>query len=186
MSAFVVSDPRRHWTWTMEGVSIGGHPVAEATIEPNLPTPDQVLLDALRRRRADLLDSMSALERALAAPAPGRLGAWAERVHVALVELSADFREHVDITESPSGLYHELLTTAPRLSNAVARLIREHAHIADLVEDLLMCASGPDVTDVDSVRDLGVALLGTLARHRQRGSDLLFEAYSVDVGGDET
>jgi hypothetical protein len=170
----------------MEGVSIGGLLVAEAAMEPNVPTPDQVLLDALRRRRADLLDSMSALERALAAPAPGRLGAWTERVHVALVELSADFREHIDITESPDGLYRELLTTAPRLSNAVNRLIREHAQIADLVDDLLAHASGPLVDDVDSVRDLGVVLLGKLAGHRQRGSDLLFEAYSVDVGGDET
>jgi hypothetical protein len=170
----------------MGGVSIGGLLVAEAAMEPNVPTPDQVLLDELRRRRADLLDSMSAVERALAAPAPGRLGAWAERVNVALVELTADFREHIDITESPGGLYRELLMTAPRLSNAVDRLIREHAQIADLVDDLLACARPPDVNDVDSVRDLGVALLGKLARHRQRGSDLLFEAYSVDVGGDET
>jgi hypothetical protein len=124
-------------------------------MEPNVPTPDQVLLDALRRRRADLRDSMNALEQALAGPAPGRLGAWAQRVHVALVELSADFREHVDITESPSGLYRGLLMTAPRLSNAVDRLIREHAQIADLADDLLAHASGPDV-DVDSVRDLAL------------------------------
>jgi hypothetical protein len=102
------------------------------------------------------------------------------------VELSADFREHIDITESPSGLYHALLVTAPRLSNAVNRLIREHAQITDLVDDLLALANGPDVDDVEAVRDLGVALLGRLARHRQHGSDLLYEAYSVDVGGDET
>ena len=170
----------------MEGVSIGGRPLAEAAMEPSVPTPDQVLLEALRRRRADLLDSMTAVELALAAPAPGRLRAWTQRVHVALVELSADFREHIDITESPSGLYRGLLVTAPRLSNAVNRLIREHAQIAALVDDLLARTSGPDVDDVDAVRDLGVALLGTLARHRQHGSDLLYEAYSVDVGGDET
>jgi hypothetical protein len=170
----------------MGRVSIGGRRLAEAAMEPNVPTPDQVLLETLRRRRADLRDSMIALEHALAAPAPGRLAAWAQRVHVALVELSADFREHIDITESPSGLYRGLLTTAPRLSNAVDRLIREHAQITDLVDDLLARASGPDVPDVDSVRDLGVALLGRLARHRQHGSDLLYEAYSVDVGGDET
>lgn len=153
-------------------------------MEPNVPTPDHVLLDELRRRRADLRDSMSALEQALAGPAPGRLGAWTQRVHVALVELSADFREHVEITESPSGLYRGLLMTAPRLSSAVDGLIREHAQIADLVDDLLARTSGPDANDVDSVRDLGVALLGRLARHRQLGSDLLFEAYSVDVGGE--
>jgi hypothetical protein len=37
---------------------------------------------------------------------------------------------------------------------------------------------------VDSVRDLGTALLGRLVRHRQRGSDLVFEAYEVDIGGE--
>src|SRR5215211_6975403 len=105
-----------------EGVSIGGHNLAEASMEPSVPTPEQVLLEALRRHRAELRESMSALEQALAAPAPGRLDAWAQRVHVALVELSADFREHIDVTEGPSGLYRGLLTTAPRLSKAVARL----------------------------------------------------------------
>lgn len=153
-------------------------------MEPSVPTPAQDLLEALRRRRAELRGSMSALEQALAAPAPGRLGAWAQRVHVALVELSADFREHIDITEGPSGLYRGLLTTAPRLSNTVARLTREHAQIRHLVEDLLARASEPDVNDVDHVRDLGTALLGRLVRHRQRGSDLVFEAYSVDIGGE--
>jgi hypothetical protein len=49
------------------------------------PTDDQAN-EALRVRRAERRESMSALERALAAPAPRRLGAWTERIHVALVE----------------------------------------------------------------------------------------------------
>jgi hypothetical protein len=177
-------DPRGLWTRNREGVSIEGRTLAEAAMEPDVPTPDQALLEALRHKRADLRDSMSALEHALAAPAPGRPGAWAERVHVALVELSADFREHVDITESPSGLYQRLRMTAPRLSNAVARLTSEHTQIADLVDDLLGRVNGPDGQDVDPVRDLGMALLGRLARHRQHGSDLVYEAYAVDIGGE--
>jgi hypothetical protein len=153
-------------------------------MEPSVPTPAQDLFEALRRRRATLRGSMSALEHALAAPAPGRQGAWAQRVRVALVEVSADFREHIDITEGPSGLYRGLLTTAPRLSNMVARLTSEHTEIRNLVEDLLARANGPEVNDVDHVRDLGTALLSALAHHRQRGSDLVFEAYSVDIGGE--
>jgi hypothetical protein len=153
-------------------------------MEPSPPTPEQVFLEALRRQRAELRESMNALEQALAAPAPGRLGAWAQRVHVALVELSADLREHIDITEGPDGLYGGLLTTAPRLSNAIARLTREHAQIRDLVDDLLARVSGPGVNDADPVRDLGTALLGRLVRHRQRGSDLIYEAYDADIGGE--
>jgi len=153
-------------------------------MDPGPPTPPQDLLEALRQRRADLRTSMSALEKALATAAPGRLDAWAQRVHVALAELSADFREHIDITEGPGGLYQGLLTSAPRLSNTVDRLTREHAQIRVLIEDLLGCAGGPDVSNVDHVRDLSVQLLGKLAHHRQRGSDLVFEAYSVDIGGE--
>jgi hypothetical protein len=121
----------------------------------------------------------------LAAPAPGRQAHWAERVHVALVELSADFGAHIDITEGPHGRYHELLTTAPRLSGAVARLTREHALIRDLLDNLLACVSEADINmDVDTVRDRGTALLGQLVRHRQRGSDLIYEAYSAEIGGE--
>jgi hypothetical protein len=96
-------------------------------MEPTSSTPDQAFLKEVRRRRAELLESMRAVEQALAAPAPGRHAHWAERVYVALVELSADFGEHIDITEGPDGLYRELLNTAPRLSGPVARSARQGA-----------------------------------------------------------
>lgn len=154
-------------------------------MEPTSSTPDHAFLEELRRRRAELLESMSAVEQALAAPVPGREARWAERVHVALVELSADFREHIDITEGPNGLYRELLTTAPRLSGAVARLTGEHALIEDLINELLACVGEPELSeDVDTVRERGTALLAELARHRQRGSDLVYEAYASDIGGE--
>jgi hypothetical protein len=37
---------------------------------------------------------------------------------------------------------------------------------------------------VDKIRDLGTLLLGVLVRHRQRGSDLVYEAYELDLGGE--
>ena len=147
-------------------------------------TPDQALLEALRRQRAELRQSMSALELALARPVPGRRMPWAERVHVALVEMSADLREHIDVTEGDSGLYVDILATAPRLSGAVARLTREHTQISDLVEDLLARTSSPEREPVDEVRALCTTLLGLLVSHRQRGSDLVYEAYEFDVGGE--
>jgi hypothetical protein len=154
-------------------------------MEPTSITPEQAFLAKVRRRRAELLESMRAVEQALAAPAPGREQRWVERVHVALVELSADFREHIELTEGPHGLYGGLLTTAPRLSGAVARLTREHAAIQEGIGDLLARADAPDATeDVDTVRERGTALLARLLRHRQRGSDLVYEAYSVEIGGE--
>jgi hypothetical protein len=154
-------------------------------MDRNSSAPEQALLDELRRRRAELLESMRAVEQALAAPAPGRQAHWAERVHVALVELDADFREHIDITEGPHGLYRELLGTAPRLDSAVSRLTRDHARIKAHIDDLVALAGAPDIAeDVDKVRELGTALLAGLLRHRQQGSDLVFEAYQSDIGGE--
>ncbi len=151
---------------------------------PSSSTPDQALLEALRRQRAELRGSMSALEFALAGPVLGAQVRWSERVHVALVELSADLREHIDVTEGPGGLYVDLLATTPRLSGAVSRLTREHRQISDLVDDLLTRVRAPAGEDVDQVRDLGTRLLGLLVRHRQLGSDLVYEAYELDIGGE--
>ncbi len=154
-------------------------------MEPSSPASDEALLEELRRHRAELRESMSALEGALAAPAVSDLERWAQRVHVAVVELAGDFRQHVDITEAPDGLHREVLEASPRLSGAVATLTHEHVLIRGQVDSLLSRVEPSGVSgDVDRVRDLGTALLGRLVRHRQRGSDLVFEAYEFDIGGE--
>jgi hypothetical protein len=142
-------------------------------------------LDALRRVRAELGGSMAALEQALAAPSPGRHSAWAERVDVALVELSADFAEHIAVTEGSGGLHDAVLASAPRLSNSIHRLVGEHGVIKGLTRDLLDRVRPPVAAgDVDGIRELGTALLGRLVRHRQHGADLIHQAYQVDLGGE--
>jgi hypothetical protein len=156
----------------------------EATMATSLSAPELAAFENLRRRRAELRESMSALELALAGPVPSGQLRWGERVNVALVELSADFREHIAITEGPDGLYVDLLATAPRLCDAVARLTQEHLQITDLVDDMLARTSTPGSEDVDEVRGLGTTLLGLLVSHRQRGADLVYEAYEFDVGGE--
>ena len=154
-------------------------------MEANSSSPDRAFLEELRHRRAELRESMGALEDALAAPATGDPARWAQRVHVALVELAGDFREHIEITEGPGGLYRDLLTSSPRLSDAVARLTREHGLMSAQVDGLMARVTVPDVIEgVDSVRELGTALLGRLVRHRQQGADLVFEAYEFDIGGE--
>ena len=142
-------------------------------------------LDALRRLRAELRGSMAALEQALAAPTPGRHAAWAEQVDAALAVLSADFGEHVAVTEGPDGTHDAVLATAPRLSNRVRHLVAEHALITGVVGDLLDRVRPPVAAgEVDAIRDLGTALLGRLALHRQHGADLIYQAYQVDLGGE--
>lgn len=69
-------------------------------MDPNSSISDHALLEELRRHRAELRESMSAPEGALAAPAAADQARWAQRVHVALVELSGDF---VRTSTSPRG-----------------------------------------------------------------------------------
>jgi hypothetical protein len=147
------------------------------------PGSDRELLEELRRHRAELRESMSALEDALASPAVSDGSRWTQRVEAALAEVAGDFRAHVDITEGPSGLHVELLEASPRLAGAVADLTRDHLLIGGRIDDLLTRVAGPDGT-ADDVRTAATALLGRLVRHRQRGADLVFEAYEFDIGGE--
>ena len=149
------------------------------------PTTDRTYLEELGRRRAALRDSMGALENALAAPVNAHRGRWVERVEVALVELAADLRRHVEVTEGPGGLHRDILATAPRLSGAVARLAEDHRALIARVEELIDEVQALDRVDPDMVRILGTALLGRLVRHRQHGADLVFEAYELDLGGED-
>ena len=148
------------------------------------PTALEFDLETARQHRAELRESISALEQALAAPAPGRGDAWCERVHVALVELSADLRAHVEITVGADGMYSAVLAGSPRLSHAVAQLSAEQKLATRALDDLLGYACDPEV-DVERVRQLGTVLLGRLIRLRQRGADLVYEAYHSDIGGED-
>ena len=160
---------------------------------------DNYDLVEVRRQRAELLESITALEQALAAPAPGRQMHWAERVSAALLELSGDFRDHVGLTEGPDGLYSRMISSSPRLVHNVERLTREHVTLTAKIAELLTLlgrADGafaqadpmladPALGDTDEVRERGNKLLGALIRHRQRGSDLIYDAYSLDIGGQD-
>lgn len=156
-------------------------------------------LTELRRHRAELLESITALEQALAAPVPGRQMHWAERVSAALLELSGDFRDHVGLTEGPTGLYTNVIRSSPRLTFAVDRLTREHETLTGLIAELITLVgkadgsfaqadpmiNDPALGDPDEVREHGNKLLAVLIRHRQRGADLVYEAYSLDIGGQD-
>lgn len=143
---------------------------------------DRDLGTTLRQRRVELRAAMSDLELALAAPSNGQAGRWAEQVRAAVRGLQVGLREHIAVTEGPDGLHRELVVAAPRLSGPVAQLTAEHETMQEQVGALLDLVGGPDV-DVRAVRDAGTAVLNLLMGHRQRGADLVYEAYEFDVGG---
>jgi hypothetical protein len=150
-------------------------------IQPHIIRTD---LDAVRIRRAELRDTLDTLERALAAPALGRDVVWGEVVHEAVVALADDFVAHVEVTEGPGGLHQSILAGDLRLANAVNALTAEHKQIAAEIASLV-ADSAPPVTaqDVADLREGATRALGHLIRHRQRGADLVYEAYQTDIGG---
>ena len=110
---------------------------------------------------------------------------WRRRVRAALTELAHDLRDHVELTEGPGGLYEDLRRSAPRLSRKVEQQLADHEVVLAEVERLLG-ERDEGLADPESVaahREAATALVGVLVRHRQRGSDLVWEAYDLDLGG---
>lgn len=143
------------------------------------------VLHAARESREELLRALVALERAIAAPAAGRTAEWLTVVFGALLRLRQAFDQHVVETEGPDALFDEILAAQPRLSHSVKTLADEHAQIRETVDELLgvvheLSQDGPRA---EEVREAILALILALARHRQRGADLVYEAYAVDIGG---
>jgi len=162
-------------------------------IEPGVDSEAEHL-EKLRLRRAELVESINTLQQALVAPVPSGPIRWVQNVSAALLELSADFRDHVELTEGPTGLYARVNRSSPRLSHQVDRLTQDHKTLTELISELLTLvgkaagqfARGDSMRDdVDEVRERGTALISALVRHRQRASDLMYEGYSVDIGGQD-
>ena len=139
---------------------------------------------AARGRRERLRDCMADLERAIAAPAPGREKAWREALVPVLDELAVAFDHHVAETEESGGLLEQIVTDAPRLAHAVDGLREHHREVAGDIADLRdgTASPGEGVADPAALRTAVLELLGGLARHRQLGADLVYEAYQVDLG----
>ena len=105
---------------------------------------------------------------------------WRRAVEESLTGLRAAIDAHVTEVEGPEGLLAQLVTDAPRLSNEVELMKREHALL--LVDTDVILADVENAEPVD-IRDRAMSLLRDLVTHRQTGADLVYEAYSTDIGG---
>jgi hypothetical protein len=143
-------------------------------------------LGAAGKHRAVLLDAAAGLEFAIASPI-GRGVAWREHVDGELHRLRGALADHTDEVEGDDGLLAEIVQQAPRLSNRVKMMKREHremdAQIGGFIQELGALPPNAGEDHTDEVRDAILELLGRLSRHRQRGADLVYRAYAVDIGG---
>jgi cytochrome b len=140
--------------------------------------------EAVRRRRQDLEEALCSLETAIASPAPGREAEWVQKVRLQLSALAASLDRHIEVTEGSGGLHEDILWTAPRLGAMVLRLCADHRAIRESILALsALSRFAPDDRKlVDEIREAALTLLARLARHRQIGADLIYDAYEVDIG----
>jgi hypothetical protein len=136
-------------------------------------------LEQAKGQRLSLRRAIDEFHDVLGTPA----GAQTERLVPILDHLRVVFGVHVEVTESPGGLYEEILEIAPRLANKISRFKREHVGITRAIRSALDelpagAAISPDLRGrLDHLHEV-------LARHRRRGADLVYEAYEIDIGGE--
>ena len=139
-------------------------------------------LAQVQAQRSGLRESAAAVDEALARPIGAEL--WRERVRTALVELDHDFRDHVELTEREDGLFDVVLAEDTRLSPAVERQREEHRTLSERLAAAVGAVEDDEPpAGLPAFREDVTTLVGHLVRHRQRGNDLIYEAFSVDLGG---
>jgi hypothetical protein len=124
-------------------------------------------VSAAKRRRVELKQAMSDVEVAAAAPAPD--ANWGNALLESLEQLNAALEQHAEEVESAGGLLDEIVDVAPRLHKRVMQQRQEHVVLIDQ-------------TLAGEVRAEVLDALIAIARHRQHGSDLVYDAYMIDIG----
>jgi hypothetical protein len=163
----------------MDAMSIVGNPTPLRPLDDGLDDSSLAVTGW-----TDIRDAVLALEAAVAAPAQGP--GWVMGVGAALQRLAEDLAAHATVEDGPGGVYRRVVGDAPRLAGEVRRLRTEIDEISSLVTWLLaVVAAGPIAQGVDwrlDVREDVNVIIGRLIRHRQSDADLIYEAYTVDVG----
>ena len=136
-------------------------------------------LAAAKRRRVEMKSAVSQVETAAAAPSgsPG----WTDQLLRELDDLRIALEQHIEEVEGHDGLLEELLMFAPRLANKINSIQGEHPELVEQIDrtiEVVKTADEPELARVDVLETLAA-----VARHRQRGADLVYEGYSVDIGG---
>jgi hypothetical protein len=146
---------------------------------------DSAAFHRSRQHRRGVRRASIDLEEALARPAGQEAGHWYGEVAVHVRALAEAFRHHVQQSEGPEGLLPQIVEAQPRLVPAVQAVKREHQVLLDAMSRLEAATDPSQGADEQAVREDVLRLLHDVAVHRQRGSDLIYQAYYVDVeGGD--
>ena len=136
-------------------------------------------LAAATERRVELKDAISAVERAAASPSA--MPSWRDYVLRELETLRLALDRHVSEVEGDDGLLAELTAEVPRLAHKIDQVRDEHPGLVRMVDETIIVFNESD--DTEAIRGSILETLFAIVRHRQRGADLVFDGYNVDIGG---
>jgi hypothetical protein len=143
---------------------------------------DYTALGTAGRLRHLLGEAASRLELAIAAPYQDN-DLWRKQVDADLEQLRFSLMEHIELTEADDGLLDQIIEDAPRLIPDVDVILADHAELCEAVDLAKDIVAHAGIEDAHEIRAAVLDLLARLFAHRQRGADLVFDAYNVDIGG---
>jgi hypothetical protein len=125
---------------------------------------------------------MARLEGAIARPVAS--DDWLAEVDSGMKAVTNGLQAHIQEVEGPEGIIADIVDVAPRLSAAATELANEHHGITAAMrraETALEAARRGGATEKTLLRRRVTTLLGRLTIHRQHGSDLVYDAYNIDI-----
>lgn len=143
-------------------------------------------LRSVKRHRSELKRSMTALEAVLARPVGADAGAWLDAVRHRVADLHDAFDNHIRVHEGPDSFHADIVRSQPHLTPHVVSLQRDHHRLSVQLmglNDIIERHTSPRDIAFD-VRSRGIDLIHQFARHRQKGADVVWEAFNFDVGGE--
>lgn len=136
---------------------------------------------AVHERRDRMFEATRELQRCSSARIDEE-ESWRRDLAAAVAQVDDVVAHHVADTEDDGGYFEELVReSGGRLAAAVRRLRRDHERSTVLVADLRAAVDGR--ADPATLRQAADELFAQLEAHRHRGSDLLWQAYGVEIGG---
>jgi hypothetical protein len=146
---------------------------------------EQSKVDTSRVDRERSLDALHALELHAGRAAPGRELDWLAAMHGAVHALERALTIQEGNSAPDEGLLSAIERDQPRLRRRVEELRQRYRALNDDVVALsrqLRTINPTDTIDVTDIRQTLERIAGEIRYQRARETDLVYEAYAVDLG----
>ena len=131
------------------------------------------------------LDAIHQLELRAGSAAPGRQQEWLAGIQSSLDSLRAALAEQAENSLGADSLLSSIRTEQPHLCPKIDQLRRRYRAISEQIDQLtteLRSVSDPEAIDIADLRQTLDLIATELRYQRARESDLVYEAYSLDLG----